>query len=294
MRYGAAAVLGVAVFCYGVPAGAQSELPSGTLKQDAASSGVENVVSTGFEAAHEPPAEDEKDATDLKVSAGGMQTGGNTRTLALTASAKFRRRSLNEMNAAVVGNSGRSATNSDDKLETTVENLQGRLRYDRYLSSPVALFLGASALHDKFQGLDLRLNIDPGVAYYVLDEKGHRLWPELGYDLQHDIRRQETLDEARANGDVLDDTATRHSARVFLGYENDLAQSVNFDTGIEFLKSLTDGDNWRLNWDAAFRANVSGNFSLAVTLSLKYDNNPLPGIRDTDLTSALSLVYQVL
>ncbi len=298
MRYGGAAVIGVAVFCYGVPARAQAPapvLPGGTLKQDAASKGVENVVSTGFEAAHKAAEDEAKDATELKVSAGGMSTGGNSRTLALTASAKARmRRGMNEVNEAVVGNYGRSAANSDEPMETTVENLQAKVRYDRYLSSPFALFLGVSGLHDRFQGLDLRLNVDPGVAYYLIDDKLHRLWPELGYDFQYDVRYQETIDEAAAQGQYLSDTAARHSARAFLGYENGLAGSVDFDTGIEFLKSLSESENWRLNWDTAFHAAVAGNFSLAVTFSLKYDNNPLPGIRDTDLTSALSLVYQVL
>jgi putative salt-induced outer membrane protein len=201
---------------------------------------------------------------------------------------------MNEVNEALVGNYGRAAANPEDTLETTVENLQLRLRYDRYVSGPLALVLGVSGLHDRFQGLDLRLNVDPGVAYYVIDEKLHRLWPELGYDFQYDVRRQETIDEAALNGQELSDTAARHSVRAFLGYENALAGAVDFDTGIEFLKSLTESVNWRLNWDTAFNAAVGGDFSLAVTLSLKYDNNPLPGIRDTDLTSALSLVYQVL
>jgi putative salt-induced outer membrane protein len=298
MRYGGAAVIGVAVFCCGVPARAQAPapvLPGGTLKQDAASKGVENVVSTGFESSHRPSEGEALDATELKVSAGGMSSGGNSRTLGLTGSARFRlRRGMNEVSEALVANYGRSAAGPNEPMETTVENLQGRLRYDRYVSGPLALFLGVSGLHDRFQGLDLRLNVDPGVAYYLIDEKLHRLWPELGYDFQYDVRRQETIDDAAAAGQLLSDTAARHSVRAFLGYENGLAGTVDFDTGIEFLKSLSESENWRLNWDTAFHASVGGDFSLAVTLSLKYDNNPLPGIRDTDLTSALSLVYQVL
>ncbi len=253
------------------------------------------MVSTGFESSHKPTEGEAKDATELKVSAGGMSSGGNSRSLGLTATAKFGlRRGMNEVNEALVGNYGRAAANPEDTLETTVEKPAARLRYDRYVSGPLALFLGVSGLHDRFQGLDLRLNVDPGVAYYVIDEKLHRLWPELGYDFQYDVRRRETIDEAALNGQELSDTAARHSVRAFLGYENALAGAVDFDTGIEFLKSLTESVNWRLNWDTAFNAAVGGDFSLAVTLSLKHDNNPPRGIRDTDLTSALSLVYQVL
>jgi putative salt-induced outer membrane protein len=41
-------------------------------------------------------------------------------------------------------------------------------------------------------------------------------------------------------------------------------------------------------------SSISTAFSLATTFSLRYDNNPLPGIRKTDTTTALSLVYQLL
>jgi putative salt-induced outer membrane protein YdiY len=224
-----------------------------------------------------------------------MSSGGNARSLGLTTSGKFRlRRGANEVGATVVGNYGRAAAGPDQPVETTVENLQGKVRYDRYISGPFAAFLGLSGLHDRFLGLDLRTNLDPGVAYYVLDEKLHRLWPELGYDLQHDIRRDETLELAAAQGQDLDKTETTHNLRAFLGYDNDLAQGISFDTGVELLKSLTAEEAWRLNWDVAFNAAVAGNLSLAVTLNFKYDNDPLPGVLDTDLTSALSLVYQVL
>lgn len=297
MRNGGAVVFGVAVFCFAAPALAQAPepaLPSGTLKRDTASAGVENVVSNQFEAANRLPEEGADDVTELKISAGGISSGGNSRTLALTASEKLRlRRGMHELNQALVGNYGRSAANSEADMETTVENLQGKLRYDRYLSKPLSIFLGASALRDRFQGLDLRFNLDPGVAYYIIDDKITRLWPELGYDLQHDIRRQENIDAAAANGDEVASTATRHSARVFVGFETGLEGAVDFDTGVELLKSLSDSENWHLNWETAFNAAIGKNFSLAVTLSFRYDNNPLPGVRDTDLTSALSLVYQV-
>ena len=74
--------------------------------------------------------------------------------------------------------------------QTTANTLFAKLRYDRFLSPEWSLFAAESARKDRFQGLDLRLNFDPGVAYYVLDVDRHRLWGELGYDLQYDIRDQ--------------------------------------------------------------------------------------------------------
>ena len=50
-------------------------------------------------------------------------------------------------------------------------------------------------------------------------------------------------------------------------------------------------ENARLNADAALTAQLNTDFSVATTVSVKYDNNPLPGVEETDLISALNLVY---
>jgi putative salt-induced outer membrane protein len=139
--------------------------------------------------------------------------------------------------------------------------------------------------------LDLRLNFDPGVAYYVIDVEKHRLWGELGYDLQYDIRDEEVIEAAT---EPLDKTQARHSARAFVGYQNDLNEAVRFNTGVEYIQAIVDTENWRLNWQAGLTSSISTNFSLATTFSLAYDNNPLPGVENTDTTTALSLVYTLL
>ena len=43
----------------------------------------------------------------------------------------------------------------------------------------------------------------------------------------------------------------------------------------------------------SFRLSGSG-FSIATTVSVRYDHNPLPGIEKTDVTTAISLVYKLL
>jgi putative salt-induced outer membrane protein YdiY len=39
---------------------------------------------------------------------------------------------------------------------------------------------------------------------------------------------------------------------------------------------------------------IAGDFSIALTFNLKYDNNPLPGVKNTDAVTAVSLVYSLL
>jgi putative salt-induced outer membrane protein len=265
------------------------------MKQDAATSGSTAVTTEGFDAAKK--LEGSKDATEAKLQAGGVLATGNANTFTATSLGTFRiRRGMNDFSAAAAANY--SDTQIEDELgkrrRPTVENYQGKLRYDRFLTESIALFLSFSGRRDRFQGLDLRLNLDPGVAYYVIDEPKQQLWAELGYDFQYDVRRDENIqgELARSNGAVvIDKTETRHSLRAFAGYKHQLNDNVGFNTGVEFLLGLPETDYFRLNWDVGLTATISERFSLATTFSLKYDHHPLPGVKPTDTLSAVNLVY---
>ncbi|MGC4087831.1 MAG: DUF481 domain-containing protein [Polyangiaceae bacterium] len=277
------------------PAFAQ-DVPKGLMQTKAASSGSENVSTAGFEAPVAKASEDAKDTTEMTINAGGLVAGGNAKSLAATASSKLRlRRGLNQLSAAVAANYGEAAPKGQGDMQTTVENFQGKVRADRFLADHFAVFIAMSGLRDRFLGLRLRLNLDPGLAYYVLDEAKHRLWIEGGYDLQHDFRRGDAIAAALAKtGQQLDRSEVRHSGRLFVGYDNSLTENITVTTGLEYLQAFKDTDNYRINWDLGLNSRIGGNFSIATTLNVRYDHNPLPDIKTTDVTSALSLVYQLL
>jgi len=264
------------------------------VKGSQATSGSTDVATSGFEKA-ETAAADAKDATELQVSAGGLASAGNSRSMAATTAGKFRvRRAENQFGAALAANYARSTPNKDSGLQTTVENYQGKVRYDRFLAGSFAVFGAASARHDRFQGLELRLNFDPGVAYYFIDEGKQQLWSELGYDLQYDIRRDEARTAALAQGVYLGKTVTRHSGRLFVGYANALSDAVTVATGLEYLQALSKSENYRLNWDGSLNSAVGKGFSIATAVSLRYDHNPLPNVQRTDVVTSISLVYHLL
>lgn len=281
----------------GLEGGALAQQPSGLSAQTPATGGSTEVAKEGFQAVTQPPAEADKDTSALKLSAGGFISQGNSRTLAFTAASDYLlRRSASQFSAMAAVNYGRSATGPDEPYESTVENYQARVRYDHFFVTNVAGFFSVSGRRDRFQGLDLRLNVDPGLAYYFIDEKGHRLWAELGYDLQHDVRNQGFINDAEGAATppgslALDKTETRHNVRAFVGYDNQLSDAVKFATGLEYLQNVTAAENARLNFDAALTTQLNQDFSIATTFSLKYDNNPLPGVEKTDMILALNLVY---
>ena len=271
-------------------------LPEGTRAADPASKGATDVGGSGFQNV-ERPAEEDKDTEEFDVAAGGLIAAGNARQVALTGSSKFKlRRDVNQLRAAAALNYARAATadEEDSGLVETVSNAQGLLRYDFFFAEHWSLFTAVTARRDRFQGLDLRLNVDPGVAYYLLDRSKQQLWVEAGYDFQYDVRRDENLAEAAATGETLDKTESRHSVRTFAGYDDKLNERVSFATGLEYIQSVQETDTYRLNWDASLTSNIAGRFSTAVTLSLKYDSKPLPGVETLDVVSAFNLVYSLL
>lgn len=284
----------VAALTQVVGARAEDEVPAGLASREAATSGATDVGPAGFQAAAAPPAED-KDARELGLSLGGLASAGNSRALAVTSAVKLRMREANDQLALVAaGNFARSAAEADAPMETTVENYQARTRYDRFLGSGLALFGALTARRDRFQGLDLRFNVDPGLAYYFIDSAATQLRSELGYDFQYDVRAQATLDAAEAEGTELDATDVRHSVRAFLGYEANLSGTVKVGTGLEYLQSVTDSQYYRLNWDGGVSSSLGGRFSIATTVTVQYDNAPLPEVEPTDVTTAVSLTYQLL
>jgi putative salt-induced outer membrane protein len=277
--------------------------PEGTLKQKAASSGKTEIEGQGkFAKAAET--EEETDATEFDISLGGMLSTGNARAMAGTGLTKFRlRRGMHQFSSALAGNYGRAAVDRKSDPVPTVGNVQGRARYDIFFAKHWAAFLMATARHDPFQGLDVRLNVDPGFAYHLLVKKKHRLWFEAGYDFQYDLRTEEAIIERDEDGDAIldsegntiqiaDDYQINHAARLFAGYVNRLSDHVTFETGLEYLQSVLKASRWRINWDVSLAAQVAERFSVAATFSLRADNDPLPNIAKIDTMSAASLVYR--
>ena len=284
---------------------------TGTGVAQATSGNTELDGQGSFQKVKEPAEAD--DATDVSLSTGGILSTGNANQAAVTGSFNARvRRSAHQFSTVVLGNYGASKVEKELPFETTVKNLQGRLRYDYFFAKRWSAFGMVTARHDTFQQLNLRMNVDPGVAFYILPSAKHRLWAEAGYDFQYDLRTREGYAITDADGNFLDaddmvvedvadaavdeseKTATNHAARLFMGYSNHISDSVSFDTGIEYLQSFITPEALRVNFDAGLTATLSQKFSLSTTFTLRYDNNPLEGVEKLDTVTAVNLTYRFL
>ena len=301
MRSRFLALTSFAVVCASFGLAQAQDLPKGTAKDDPATKGTTDVTTDTFEAGKKDDPEKAKDTTELSIAAGGLSASGNSKLAAFTTVGNFRlRREQNQFSAVLAGNYTRAAPPGGGESVTTVENFQGKTRYDRFLSGEFGVFLGLQGRRDRFQGLALRMQIDPGVFYYFIDQQSQQLWTEVGYDYLHDIRRNDSIVDAAgnplpdANGDPLSKTKTVHSGRLFAGYSNKLNEAVTFTLGLEYLQALKDTTFWKFNGDAALTSKLGKRFSLATSFSLRYDHQPLPGKEKTDTITALNLVYTML
>lgn len=240
-------------------------------------------------------------STTVSLSAGGQWQTGNSQLLAGTVNGALdMRRGMNGFGASLLGNYGQGAPQGKDSVLTS-DNVQGRLRYDRYLIEKLSLFLIGTGRYDRFQGLDFRLNIDPGVKYLFVNAKTTTLWGEAGYDFQYDIRRNADRVVVDADGNpvldangqiqLLDKTRADHSGRLFAGLKHAFNDQVTLTTGLEYLQSFVETTRNRINYDALVAANVGAGLSLGVGFSLRYDHDPLPGKADVDTSTTLNLIY---
>lgn len=238
-----------------------------------------------------PKIESKTDGTTITLSSGGQGSTGNSRLMALTANGAFETRfDDNGIGASVLANYGRTAL-PGAPVRTTTENVQGRARYDRYIIDEASLFLIGTGRHDRFQGLDFRLNVDPGFKYLLVAEQANAIWAEAGYDFQYDIRRDDALVDPMGARPPLDKTAVDHSSRLFFGLRHAFNEQVTLSTGVEYLQSFVDASRSRVNFDAVFAAKVGAGLAVGLGFLARYDNAPLPGKEELDTSTNLSLIY---
>ena len=289
------------------PADAPPPPPASTVTKDPATTGSTELAGQGAfgevtERNEETEAKAAGDALEWDLSFGALFSTGNARSTAVTGGTNFRlRRDRHQVSAAFLGNYGRAAVGDAEPVDT-VGNLQGRARYDIFLGERWSLFAMVTARHDPFQRLDLRLNVDPGAAFYVINRQKEQLRVEAGYDFQYDVRDAETAIAYEPNGTpvydaqgefvYLDRTRITHAARLAAGYSNKLSEAFGFNTELEYLQSLLEGQRWRLNWSSSLSALLVAKLSVAATFTLRFDNDPLPRVKHLDTLSSLNLVYR--
>lgn len=246
----------------------------------------------------------EEDKTEWNIAAGGIFNSGNTRSWSLTAGTQFNLiRGRHGFAFKFLLAYGRASLRDPvsgefgDTLDVA-RNTNTTARYDFYLTPNDALFVAVGHRWDTFAGLDTRLQAQVGYLRNFVNEDDHRFWGELGYDFTFDDFDPDPLtvtDPVTGAITELDGTDTVHSARLYVGYKNQLNEHVLFTTGLEALLDLQNfADNTRLNFDAGLAVTVVDSLQLGIGFKLLYDQQPVQGRETVDTITTLNLLYSLL
>lgn len=231
------------------------------------------------------------DSTALAASLGGSLNTGNTKSWQLNAGGNFLLvRSPHALSAAADFAVGRADLRTDTEgYVDTVKNLRAKLRYDFFVSDLDAVFAAGAIRWDRFAGLDPRVQGQLGYLRYFFRETTHRFWGELGYDITYD-----NYYPIPPMTMLVTDSEVVHSARLFVGYDNHVNESVTYLTGLEALMNVESPKDTRINFDNALRSAISGKLQVEVKFSLQFDNVPAPGARKLDTQTLVSLIYNLI
>lgn len=154
------------------------------------------------------------------------------------------------------------------------------LRGDYSFSEPLYSFANAGWFKDSFAGIDARYYVGAGIGYKVLAGPTHVLLGEAGVT----GTREETTDGRDRNF---------LGGRLFGKYEYRFTERNRFSQSLEVLFDFDELDNWNLNSETALVSSLNGFLSLKASYVVKYDNEPVPGLKETDTVLAIALVVNV-
>src|SRR5688500_12189834 len=197
--------------------------------------------------------------TRLTASAGLVDVAGNTRLMSLSGEQRLEYRTADArwmFSQTAAGLYGKT----DDS--TTATLLKGGLRADRALSARLAAFLGAGFERNRFAGISRRFEEVLGLAWKAL----------------------------ATPRDLSDNFVAARGAAAF---RHRFTATAYFEQLAEFLPSLENGDDLRINTETALVAPISGQIALKASYAIRFDNLPAPGFKKTDriLTSGIQVTF---
>ena len=267
----------------------------------------------------------DEDKVAFAVAAGGLFSGGNTRSWTLNVGSSFSWISgPHAFGAAGSFAYGRASlieqlpdgTFARRPWDDTTRNALLGLRYDYFLTKMDAVFVAAKWRWDTFAGLDTRLQGQIGYLRNLFKTDKQRFWLEIGYDITYDNYDPDPfLNNALSEMDMMtfmcadpnaadphcyDDEDVVHAARIYVGYTNDLYENIQFAWGTEVLLNLENFEDVRVNLDLALRASLVERLQVEMKYRMLFDNVPVPpapglGPRaKADHQFSINLVYNIL
>ncbi len=218
--------------------------------------------------------------SELTTATGGLhlsrKTGANR--LMLDASGAYAKSGLR----VIQDQNGNGMIDNPNEIATvstlTAETLNGKLRYDRFLTEFNSLYIAALASRDVPAGIESVLGGQAGYSRRLYKSATAESVLEVGYDF------------SRQNP-VTGPTISIHSGRAFIGHKAVMTEGATLEAAVELLTNLNrenltttddqgnrvDGGplkDTRVNSKVAITAKIGLNLAVQMSMEVKYDNRP--------------------
>jgi putative salt-induced outer membrane protein len=211
-----------------------------------------------------------KEGWQGSVSLGYLATTGNTDTRSLNGQILAAYKSGPWQDALSL-----QALQSSQSGVTTAENyyLSGQSNYSFTANDYV--FAMADYLRDTFSGYQRRTSQIIGYGRRLLNSDSQQLDVELGAGA-----RQTRYTNNTSTSELLERLAANYLWK--FTEKSNFSENLSVDHGVSntFTQSIT-----------ALTTNLAGSFALSLSYTVKHNSSVLPGFKNTDTTTAISLVY---
>ena len=212
----------------------------------------------------------DKEGWQGSVSLGYLATTGNTNTRSLNGQALAGYKSGPWQDVLAF-----QAIQSSQNGVTSAENFDFNGQSDYNLSDKDYLYGTVDYLRDTFSGYQRRTSEILGYGRRLFRSESQQLDLEFGAG----ARQTSNTDDTHSDDFV---------QRLALNYLWQFAEKSNLS---ENLSVINGTDNTFTQSVTALTTNLAGSFALSVSYTVKHNTSVLPGLKNTDTTTAISLVY---
>jgi putative salt-induced outer membrane protein YdiY len=207
-------------------------------------------------------------------------TSGNSDTTNIAIGLAATRRTSNDKTsiyAASIYN--RDSTSGESR--TVANTVRGGIRYDRDLNRKFFGYVFTDLEHNGLQDLTLRFVLGGGLGYHAIRNERTEL----------DLLGGAAWNREFFKGDLND----RNSAEAQLGQtlSHRFSPRVSLKEQFYIFPNLSEGGEYRVNFDASLITDISRRIGWQLTLSDRYLSNPPPGLEKNDLllTTGLKITF---
>ncbi|MGA1875754.1 MAG: YdiY family protein [bacterium] len=167
--------------------------------------------------------------------------------------------------------------------EKNVESYEAEFRLEKLFTERFYSSLITGWLKNRFAGIDSRYSFGPAVGYKFLIGPKHYLKSEAKIDY--------VTEKSYDPNDGIDTDADYFRGSVAGQYEFRFSKKNRFSQSLEYLYDFDDSDNYNLNSVTAFINALSDFLSLQTSYEVKYDHQPVAGLKETDTVLSFALVF---